>query len=219
MSQAGLYPARVGVVLIAVVSSLTGAFQEASNAKGAAPGDTDPVGKGSTANEEMTVDRLIPKPSSDITAMQSAVEEAEQHSVALSERLWQIAVDESRTPTDRRYSILLIGRLGTEQGIEPLVDSLDLKIASPTARSAEDWFEDCPCYLALKSTHCSPVPSIMTRLQKECSELSVALSALLIRGRLGEEAGTTLVRECLRSAETDLHRENLERVLKYIPKS
>jgi hypothetical protein len=163
---------------------------------------------------------LNPKESPEIDDLEAQIAAAAAAEATLVVKLQAVSLDEDRTAIDRRAAIMLLGRVGTSDAVAFLVENLDLEIVPPNARlSADTWGEEFPCYGALASLEGHGMSSVLEGLKEECSEVSVVLSALLIRRGLGEEAGEVFIKDRLRSAETDLHRDNLERLLKYIRRS
>jgi hypothetical protein len=113
----------------------------------------------------------------------------------LTRKLIDVAEDKKREEPERWEAVVAISKLGTRQGLEYLIDHLDLKLWSGRLNGGESSFgEDRVCYWALKNLNdgwdgdgrnWNVAQVILRALGKERTESEVWQYAYLLRHSLG----------------------------------
>lgn len=174
-------------------------------------------------NDEPGVSTALPKSSPDVAELAKQVIAAQEQMRCLSAQLQEIALDEDKSNEDRRAAIVTLGKLGDEQSCDFLARHIGLTIPMMDIVGDKDMIKEWPCYYAL-SFHAGwkAIPPIFEHLQhyekvnRGKPDWPLTFSANVLKIRLGVEAAEAMLEAELRRATEDLHRENLQEVLRRI---
>ncbi len=180
-------------------------------------GDSKEIRAASKSFDDRKLMQLLSRQSAELKALVAENDRREEQTRGLSARFQAIALDESRTNDERRAAILAVGQLGDDESLDFLSKHLALYVAVDVIVGDTDVLDSRPCFRALISARWKAIPAVLRHLQHERSPWALAYSTALLRGTLGTEAATAVVKARLRQATEEQHIQYLREVLKQLP--
>ena len=126
------------------------------------------------------------------------------------------AQDQERPLEERREVIFMLGRIGTSEAREFLIDHVALRMLTPMNSSDVDIVREFPCMYALAESDWGAAQAVLSSLKAEKSTAHLRKLGYALKATLGKRRAALIVDEDLRLAADPILRSNLAQMSKYL---